>query len=187
MKHGLGVLMLGLSTSLTLLATAPGVEAQSNAKEEDRKIWKSLNSIGAGIAQMLGMKSILGLGRTTVFSAPLTASIWLVTGLLVRYSFLGAVPLPNSHRTSIASQLGGYQAALASTRLEGKHFEMNGAQERTRTSTTVRPLAPEAISGHLRGIAYEQRATCTINDLLSARVVQISLRATPVAVPNTPL
>ena len=68
MKHGLGVLMLGLSTSLALLATVPRVEAQSNAKEEDRKIWKSLNSIGAGIAQMLGMKSVLGVGGATVFS-----------------------------------------------------------------------------------------------------------------------
>jgi hypothetical protein len=28
--------------------------------------------------------------------------------------------------------------------LQRKYFEMNGAQERTRTSTTVRPLAPEA-------------------------------------------
>ena len=55
------------------------------------KIWKSLNSIGAGIAQVFGMKSILGLGGTTVFSALLTASIWLVTGLLVRYSFLGTL------------------------------------------------------------------------------------------------
>ena len=34
------------------------------------KIWKSLNSIGAGIAQMLGMKSILGVaGATRVFWA----------------------------------------------------------------------------------------------------------------------
>jgi uncharacterized membrane protein len=55
------------------------------------KIWKSLNSIGAGIAQMLGMKSILGVAGATVFSGLLTAAIWLVTGLLVRYSFLGSV------------------------------------------------------------------------------------------------
>jgi len=55
------------------------------------KIWKSLNSIGAGIAQMLGMKSILGVAGATVFSGLLTIAIWLVTGLLVRYSFLGAV------------------------------------------------------------------------------------------------
>jgi len=55
------------------------------------KAWKSLNSIGAGIAQMLGMKSILGVGGATVFSGLLTVAIWLVTGLLVRYSFLGSV------------------------------------------------------------------------------------------------
>ena len=55
------------------------------------KIWKSLNSIGAGIAQMLGMKATLGVAGATVFSGLLTAAIWLLTGLLVRYSFLGSV------------------------------------------------------------------------------------------------
>jgi uncharacterized membrane protein len=55
------------------------------------KIWKSLNAIGAGIAQMLGMKFILGVAGAAVFSWLLTLVIWLVTGLLVRYSFLGAV------------------------------------------------------------------------------------------------
>jgi len=55
------------------------------------KAWKSLTSIGAGIAQMLGMKSILGVGGAAVFSGLLVIVIWLVTGLLVRYSFLGAV------------------------------------------------------------------------------------------------
>ena len=55
------------------------------------KIWKSLNSLGAGIAQMFGVKAILGVGGAAVFSGLLTAAIWLITGLLVRYSFLGAV------------------------------------------------------------------------------------------------
>jgi uncharacterized membrane protein len=55
------------------------------------KAWKSLSSIGTGIAQMLGMKSILGVGGATVFSGLLIIVIWVVTGLLVRYSFLGAV------------------------------------------------------------------------------------------------
>jgi uncharacterized membrane protein len=55
------------------------------------KAWKSLSSVGAGISQMLGMKSILGVGGATVFSGLLIIAIWLVTGLLVRYSFLGAV------------------------------------------------------------------------------------------------
>ena len=55
------------------------------------KIWKSLNSLGAGIAHMFGVKAILGVGGAAVFSGLLTAAIWLITGLLVRYSFLGAV------------------------------------------------------------------------------------------------
>ena len=55
------------------------------------KAWKSLSSIGTGVAQMLGMKSVLGVGGATVFSGLLIVTIWLVTGLLVRYSFLGAL------------------------------------------------------------------------------------------------
>jgi uncharacterized membrane protein len=55
------------------------------------KAWKSLSSIGTGIAQMLGMQSVLGVGGATVFSGLLIVTIWLVTGLLVRYSFLGAL------------------------------------------------------------------------------------------------
>ena len=54
------------------------------------KAWKSLNSIGVGIAQMLGIKSMLGVVGTSVFSGLLTIGIWIVTGFLVRYSFLGA-------------------------------------------------------------------------------------------------
>ena len=55
------------------------------------KAWKSLSSIGTGIAQLVGMKSILGVGGATVFSALLIIAIWLVTGLLVRYSFLRTI------------------------------------------------------------------------------------------------
>jgi len=55
------------------------------------KAWKSLSSIGAGVAQMFGLKSILGVGGAAVFSGLLIVAIWLLTGLLVRYSFLGAI------------------------------------------------------------------------------------------------
>ena len=55
------------------------------------KAWKSLSSIGAGTARLLGMKSILGVGGATVFSGLLIIVIWIATGLLVRFSFLGAV------------------------------------------------------------------------------------------------
>jgi len=55
------------------------------------KAWKSLSKLGFGIAQMLGTKSILGVGGATLFSAFLIVVIWLMAGLLVRYSFLGAL------------------------------------------------------------------------------------------------
>ena len=64
------------------------------------KAWKSLSSIGAGIAQMFGMKSILGVGGASVFSGLLIVAIWLVTGMLVRYSFLGAVSNAAERRLS---------------------------------------------------------------------------------------
>jgi hypothetical protein len=36
------------------------------------------------------LKSILGVGGASVFSGLLIVAIWMVTGMLVRYSFLGA-------------------------------------------------------------------------------------------------
>jgi uncharacterized membrane protein len=56
-----------------------------------QKAWKSLSSIGTGIANVLGLKSVLGVGGATVFSGLLMVAIWLVAGILVRYSFLGAL------------------------------------------------------------------------------------------------
>ena len=52
MKHGFGVLLLGLYTSLALLATALRLEAQSNAKEEDR-----LYNSALVVKEAMGMKS----------------------------------------------------------------------------------------------------------------------------------
>jgi len=54
------------------------------------KAWKSLSSVGNGIAGMFGMKSMLGVGGGTVFSGLLVITLWIVTGLLVRFSFIGA-------------------------------------------------------------------------------------------------
>lgn len=55
------------------------------------KAWKSLSSLGAGIAGIFGMKSILGLGGSTVFSGLLVLVLWIVIGLLVRFTFMGGV------------------------------------------------------------------------------------------------
>ena len=55
------------------------------------KAWKSLSSVGAGIAGMFGLKSMLGVGGGTVFSGFLVITIWVVIGLLVRFSFMTAL------------------------------------------------------------------------------------------------
>jgi len=55
------------------------------------KAWTSLASMGTRLAGMFGLKSILGVGGTTVFSGLLVIAIWIVTGLLVRFSFMSAL------------------------------------------------------------------------------------------------
>src|SRR6516162_3882202 len=56
-----------------------------------KRAWKALSSIASDFAQVLGMKYILGVGGATVFSVLLIVAIWVLTGLLVRYSFLSAI------------------------------------------------------------------------------------------------
>jgi uncharacterized membrane protein len=55
------------------------------------KAWKSLSSVGAGIAGVFGLKSILGVGGSTVLSGLLVITLWIVIGLLVRFSFMAAL------------------------------------------------------------------------------------------------
>jgi uncharacterized membrane protein len=54
------------------------------------KAWASLSSLGTRLAGMFGLKSILGLGGSTVLSGLLLIFLWLVCGLLVRFSFVDA-------------------------------------------------------------------------------------------------
>jgi hypothetical protein len=49
------------------------------------KAWTSIASVGTRLAGMFGLKSILGVGGTTVFSGLLVIAIWIVTRLLVRF------------------------------------------------------------------------------------------------------
>jgi len=52
------------------------------------KAWTSLASVGTKMAGMFGLKSILGVGGTTVFSGLLLIAIWVVAGLLLRFTFM---------------------------------------------------------------------------------------------------
>ena len=49
------------------------------------KAWTSIASVGTRLAGMFGLKSMLGVGGTTVFSGLLVITIWIVTRLLVRF------------------------------------------------------------------------------------------------------
>src|SRR5262245_3264090 len=53
------------------------------------KAWTSLSSIGARLACAFGLKSILGVGGSTIVSSLVLIAIWLVCGLLVRISYVG--------------------------------------------------------------------------------------------------
>ena len=55
------------------------------------KAWKSLSFVKAGIAGMFGLKSMLGVGGSTVFSGFLVITIWIVIAMLVRFSFMAAM------------------------------------------------------------------------------------------------
>ena len=84
------------------------------------KAWTSLSSIGSKLASMFGVKTILGLGGTTIFSSILIIAIWLVRGLLMRFSFIGA--LSRALEKAIASLIPGYESyrAVAEEKLEHK-------------------------------------------------------------------
>jgi len=130
------------------------------------KAWKSLSSIGTGIAQLVGMKSILGVGGATVFSALLIIAIWLVTGLLVRYSFLGAVseaaerqlskyvPDYDSYKAKAEEKLRQKVAILpyTSALIKWEEYWQPGyivEQDQEGTCVVFLPEIPETIKGHI--------------------------------------
>ena len=55
------------------------------------KAWKALTSLGAGVAGIFGMPPIMGVRPNTISTALLLVAVWIVFGLLVRFTFVGAV------------------------------------------------------------------------------------------------
>src|SRR5262245_55109886 len=54
------------------------------------KAWTSLTSIGTKIANMFGLKSIMGVGAVSVSTAILMITLCIACGLLVRFSFVAS-------------------------------------------------------------------------------------------------
>lgn len=55
------------------------------------KAWGALTSVGAKLAAMFGMKTIVGLASTSVFTGLLLVVICIACGLLVRVTFVSAL------------------------------------------------------------------------------------------------
>lgn len=84
------------------------------------KAWKSLSVVGASIAGMLGLKSILGVGGATAFSWLLIVISWIVFGLLARFSF--ATALNRAVEKTLAKYIPGYDTykAMAEEKLHNR-------------------------------------------------------------------
>jgi hypothetical protein len=54
------------------------------------KAWKAFHTLGAGVAGIFGMPPVLGVGGNTIFTAILVVAVWVICGLLVRFTFIGA-------------------------------------------------------------------------------------------------
>jgi hypothetical protein len=81
------------------------------------KAWKSFSSVGAG---MFGIKPILGVGGTTIFSGLLVITLWIVIGLLVRFSFMAA--LSRAAEKAMSKYIPGYDTykGIAEEKLQHK-------------------------------------------------------------------
>jgi len=83
------------------------------------KAWTSLSSIGSKLAAMFGVKSILGLGGTSISKGLLIIAIWLVCGLLVRFTFVATVS--QAAENLIARLVPGYATYRAAAEEKWEH------------------------------------------------------------------
>ena len=84
------------------------------------KAWTYFTSVGAKMAGMFGLKSILGVGSTTVFSGFLLIAIWVVAGLLLRFTFMRS--LSRALERGLSQVLPGYDTykKMAEEKLQHK-------------------------------------------------------------------
>lgn len=84
------------------------------------KVWKTLHSLGAGVAGIFGMPPIMGVHPNTIFTALLLVAVWIVCGLLVRFTFVGA--MSRAAEGTIAKYVPGYAKykSMAEEKLQDK-------------------------------------------------------------------
>jgi uncharacterized membrane protein len=84
------------------------------------KAFGALTSVGAKLAAMFGMKTIVGLASTSVFTGLLLVAICIACGLLVRVAFVSA--FGNAVEAWLAKYIPGYATykAMAEEKLQHK-------------------------------------------------------------------
>jgi uncharacterized membrane protein len=84
------------------------------------KAWKSLHSLGAGIAGIFGMPPVLGVGGSSIFTASLVIALWIVCGFLMRFTFVAG--LSRAAEATISKYIPNYAKykSMAEEKLEHK-------------------------------------------------------------------
>jgi uncharacterized membrane protein len=84
------------------------------------KAWKSLHSLGAGIAGIFGMPPVLGIGGGSIFTAFLVIALWIVCGFLMRFTFVAS--LSRAAEATISKYIPNYAKykSMAEEKLEHK-------------------------------------------------------------------
>jgi len=115
------------------------------------KAWTSLTSVGARIAGIFGVKSIVGVSGHTIFAGLLLIVLCIVCGWLVRFSFVAA--FSSAVEKGLSKYIPGYDTykAMAEEKLQHKvrvlpyasamikyqdYWRLASSSRRTMTATT---------------------------------------------------
>jgi uncharacterized membrane protein len=154
------------------------------------KVFGALTSVGAKLAAMFGLKTIVGLAGTSVFTGLLMIAICLACGLLVRVAFVSAVG--NAVEAWLAQYIPGYATykAMAEEKLQhkvrllpyqaalirlGDHWRPAYVIEQDRDGNSV-VFVPEAPDTSRGNVLLAGRDQLTLLSSLTANQLDASLK-----------
>jgi uncharacterized membrane protein len=154
------------------------------------KAFGALTSVGAKLAAMFGMKTIVGLASTSVFTGLVMIAICLACGLLVRVTFVSAVG--NAVEAWLAKYIPGYATykAVAEEKLQhkvrllpyqaalikvGDHWRPAYVVEQDRDGNSV-VFVPEAPDTSRGNVFLAGRDQLTLLSSLTANQLDASLK-----------
>ena len=154
------------------------------------KAWKALTTMGAGVAGIFGMPPIMGVRPNTIITAILVIAGWIVFGLLVRFTFVGA--LSRAAEGTIARYVPNYAKykSMAEEKLQHKVkvLDYTGAlirwqdywrpayiveQDKDGNCVLFLPEAPETSRGH---VLLAKRDQVRVVPFITANQLDASLK-----------